>query len=327
MDCVEFDGKSCELLSFAHQLLKHSATIEDVGPFERRLRWEAGGTNGFGSSSTLRTGLKVNVTRLSWDRPWAFELLDAPTPLKFTLGRGPGPRMILPDGTCRSLGGGVLQVRRVNTRALAMCEFVDGGSAFEQLAVEISPQRLRDLTGSSVLPDVLERMLASSAPSEMHEQLMAPGVSRIMDEFLYEDSRGPSRQLFLEARGLELLAAIIDELNDGCPQSSPLCRSDRERIERARHLLKQRMVAPPSLLELARSVGINECKLKSGFRTMFGNSVFSYLRAERMEEARRLLVQRDGSVTEVAVRVGYANPSKFAAAFRKHFGFPPSALR
>jgi AraC-like DNA-binding protein len=43
-----------------------------------------------------------------------------------------------------------------------------------------------------------------------------------------------------------------------------------------------------------------------------------------MEEAARLLRDRRHSVTEIAMRVGYANPSKFAAAFRKHFGVPPS---
>ena len=31
-------------------------------------------------------------------------------------------------------------------------------------------------------------------------------------------------------------------------------------------------------------------------------------------------------VTEVAQRVGYSNPSKFAAAFRRRFGMSPSAL-
>jgi AraC-like DNA-binding protein len=45
-----------------------------------------------------------------------------------------------------------------------------------------------------------------------------------------------------------------------------------------------------------------------------------------MEEARRLLLERHLNVTEVAQRVGYVNPSKFAAAFRRQFGMSPSAL-
>jgi AraC-like DNA-binding protein len=87
------------------------------------------------------------------------------------------------------------------------------------------------------------------------------------------------------------------------------------------------MASPPGLPELARSVGLNEFKLKVGFRVLFGASVFGYLRTQRMDRARRLLAHRELSVTEVAAHVGYQNPSKFAAAFRKHFGFPPSALR
>jgi hypothetical protein len=45
-----------------------------------------------------------------------------------------------------------------------------------------------------------------------------------------------------------------------------------------------------------------------------------------MEEAHRLLRARRHSVSEVALRVGYANPSKFAAAFRKHYSGPRRRL-
>ena len=72
--------------------------------------------------------------------------------------------------------------------------------------------------------------------------------------------------------------------------------------------------------------GFNETLLKGRFRALFGTSVFAYLRQIRMEEARRLLLERHLNVTEVAQRVGYANPSKFAAAFRRQFGKSPSAL-
>jgi AraC-like DNA-binding protein len=50
-------------------------------------------------------------------------------------------------------------------------------------------------------------------------------------------------------------------------------------------------------------------------------------RQQRMEEAHRLLRAGRHNVTEVAARVGYENPSKFAAAFRKHFGVRPSSVR
>lgn len=61
--------------------------------------------------------------------------------------------------------------------------------------------------------------------------------------------------------------------------------------------------------------GRSPTKLKTSFRTQFGSSVY-LLRTHRMDEAERLLSTRCYSVTEVAPRVGYSNPSKFASAFR-----------
>ncbi len=66
--------------------------------------------------------------------------------------------------------------------------------------------------------------------------------------------------------------------------------------------------------------------MKGGFRAHFGTSVFAYLRKARMELAQELLRKRHLNVTEVAFRVGYSNPSKFAAAFRREFGVSPSTI-
>ena len=75
-----------------------------------------------------------------------------------------------------------------------------------------------------------------------------------------------------------------------------------------------------------RTAGFSETRLKGAFRAHFGTSVFGHLRQARMEEARRLLLDRRLNVSETAIRVGYSNPSKFAAAFRKQFGMSPSDL-
>ena len=327
MDSLEFRGNPKDLERFALHVLKQTATIDEPGPFEHRMRWDAGGNSGFACATDLRSGIKLTATKISWDQPWAFRFRDAATPLKFMLGRGAAPRLTLPDGASHALGGGVVQVRHSRQAVSTACEFAQGGADFELLALEVDPGRLRDLLGSAALPRALEGLLTSAAPHEMHEQPMVPALSRLLDEILHADAHGAARRLLLEAKGLELLAVLIDELTLASEAMSPLGARDIERLQRARRLLQEGMDSPPGLRELARATGLNEFKLKAGFRTLFGTSVFGYLRTQRMDQARRLLVQRDLTVTEVAARVGYANPSKFASAFRKHFGFPPSALR
>jgi AraC-like DNA-binding protein len=108
---------------------------------------------------------------------------------------------------------------------------------------------------------------------------------------------------------------------------SPISRDDRDRIHFAREILLQRLADPPSLVELARLVGLNDYKLKAGFRQVFGTTVFGYLRQERLEKARQLLQAQDISVTAAAAAVGYSSQGHFAAAFRKQFGINPKDLR
>ncbi|HHP7244567.1 MAG TPA: helix-turn-helix transcriptional regulator [Elainellaceae cyanobacterium] len=102
---------------------------------------------------------------------------------------------------------------------------------------------------------------------------------------------------------------------------------DVERIHYAKEILISRLSHPPTLIELARLVGINDCKLKAGFRQVFGTTVFGYLHDCRMEKSRQLLEAGELSVADAAQAVGFANRSHFAIAFRKKFGMNPSAYR
>lgn len=88
----------------------------------------------------------------------------------------------------------------------------------------------------------------------------------------------------------------------------------------------QRLANPPSLMSLARQVGLNDRKLKQGFRQVFGTTAFGYLHNHRMEQARSLLLENQLSVTAVAHSVGYTNLCAFSTAFRKKFGVSPRAL-
>jgi AraC-like DNA-binding protein len=68
-------------------------------------------------------------------------------------------------------------------------------------------------------------------------------------------------------------------------RSRVLSKSDANKIKRAEEILLQQMDSPPSLLELAKKVDLNDYKLKLGFKELFGTSAFAYLREKRMEQA------------------------------------------
>lgn len=325
---VEFRGDRGDLERFARGALDGAVAVDDVSAFERRMTWDTAASSGFSSATHLRSGIALVATKLRWERPATLTVHQAPTALKFVLSRGAGPRVSVAGIGGETLGHGSLQITQLTRPIDATCEFIDSGE-LELVALEIQPARLRELLGTDRLPDPLDGVSARAGASlVMRAQPMAPRMFPLLDEILSCDGRRLSRQLHLEAKGLELLGAIVDELADTA-RSAPhgLCQQDIERLERARRLLLGRWPTPPSLPQLARLVGLNEVKLKRGFRAVFGTSVYGYLRSHRLKEAHRLLAHERCNVSEAAARVGYDNPSKFAAAFRKQFGMPPSAVR
>ncbi|HID73334.1 TPA: AraC family transcriptional regulator [Candidatus Micrarchaeota archaeon] len=130
--------------------------------------------------------------------------------------------------------------------------------------------------------------------------------------------------LLLHAAVLEFLGWHFEGLSrDGVQDSLPL--RERRRLLAARERLLEDLSAPPTIAELAMEVGLNQLKLKQGFKSLFGTSVYALFQRHRMERARDLLY--DHNVTETALILGYSNISHFSTAFRKQFGVLPSEAR
>ena len=153
---------------------------------------------------------------------------------------------------------------------------------------------------------------------------ITPAQQRVLKQILQCAYQGITRQFYLEAKVLELLALHFDQML--APANiRPVAASDIDRIYQAREILTQEMTCPPSLADLARQVQLNERKLKEGFRQVFGTTVFGYLQKYRMQQARQLLIAGGTTVQETASYVGYASRSSFVAAFKKQFGITPSS--
>lgn len=167
-----------------------------------------------------------------------------------------------------------------------------------------------------------------SAPWLSDINVITPAMRLVLEQIWRCPFQGQTRRIFLEGKCLELIALKLEQLSTELPQTKhprPLSADDRDRIYAAQKILIEQLDDPPTLLELARRVNLNDYKLKVGFKQVFGTTVFGYLHQHRMETARNLLHSRRLNVREVAQAVGYTNQSRFAAAFRKQFGVNPKA--
>ncbi|UUZ84191.1 AraC family transcriptional regulator [Paenibacillus sp. P26] len=164
-------------------------------------------------------------------------------------------------------------------------------------------------------------------PYRMFQAKIDPAMSVLLKRILQSIQGQGARNLEVECRMLELMSLAFGSfLWDDIPVSAKLSRTDMAKIEQAREIIVGRMTEPPSLLELSRLIGLNDYKLKIGFKEMYGHTVFGYLREKRLEQAYHLLKTGGSSVIEAAYAVGYSNPSYFAEAFREKYGVNPGEL-
>ncbi len=99
------------------------------------------------------------------------------------------------------------------------------------------------------------------------------------------------------------------------------------RLTRARRYLDRHFDEKQTLQSLAQQVSLSVPYLCAGFKKHFGQPPIDYLIHVRMLRAHYLLHDRNLSVSEIAIRVGYDDLFYFSKLFKKHFGASPRKLR
>lgn len=136
------------------------------------------------------------------------------------------------------------------------------------------------------------------------------------------------RQLFYESKVAELfLAQALQAESIATTKIRPLSAYEKERLYMAKDYIESNVLNPVSMRNICQVIGLNDFKLKKGFKALFGVTVFEYLSSLRMQYAHQLLTDTSSSVFEVAYLLGYSEPYNFTKAFKKHFGYLPSKLK
>ena len=120
---------------------------------------------------------------------------------------------------------------------------------------------------------------------------------------------------------------LISRYTADTPRTPYFDRLMLERTRQTHDYLVAHQDSRITLAELAAKFHLSQSSLKLCFKALYGVPVAGYLRTVRMDTAARLLRESDLPVAEIAHRVGYEDPSRFSAAFRRHTGRRPTELR
>lgn len=122
---------------------------------------------------------------------------------------------------------------------------------------------------------------------------------------------------------LDLNPVLFDS---GCRRSSTVTLRYRA-IERAILTMRQRFMDQLTLPEIAEAAQLSPFHFNRVFRSMIGIKPSVFLAALRMEEAKKLLLTTQRSVTDICFDVGYTSLGTFTSRFSGFVGLSPSRFR
>ncbi|OUS73982.1 hypothetical protein B1748_21815 [Paenibacillus sp. MY03] len=100
-----------------------------------------------------------------------------------------------------------------------------------------------------------------------------------------------------------------------------------ESVAKAIRYVEEHLEEDFSLVDVAVAVNLSRSYFSQCFRDMVGKPFVEYVRAARMERAKRLLESTDKPIYWVAERSGYADEKYFSKVFRSQYGLLPREYR
>ena len=178
------------------------------------------------------------------------------------------------------------------------------------------------------------KILAGDEDQPPHAQTFEPAspITRAFADIL--DSRdlfeANLRGWFVEAKAREIIASLVQVLlqkPDLKVGGNRLSRRDRHRILEAKEIILANIEDVPAIPELAHMVGMNQTKLKAGFKEIVGSTIGRFVSRSQMSPAARMLTSTDLDICRISQSFGFRHPGNFSQAFKRHFGRTPRAYR
>ena len=139
------------------------------------------------------------------------------------------------------------------------------------------------------------------------------------------DHPGPSVPARMHAVIARLLGLLYENrFRDSVPNSAEFVPSA---LEKPLVRMKQHYSDPLRLAELADIAGMSVSHFIRTFKRSMGTSPIDWLRRERINQAKRRLIDSDEPIKEIARQCGYRDPYFFSKDFKKVAGSSPTDYR
>jgi len=195
---------------------------------------------------------------------------------------------------------------------------------FAVFSIVMPSDFIRRLFKGDVPIKIMQLLTCQQRESYCYQQvIMTPLIESVLHQLKRTQMTKELKPYFIASKAYELITYCFEQFTKESQTGLNLTENDVDCLNKARRILSENIVEPPTIIQLSRIVGINDCKLKRGFKQLFNTTPFAYVQELRMTQAKQSLQNGNVSVTSVANQVGYSNVGHFSAAFRKYHGATP----
>jgi AraC family transcriptional regulator len=209
-----------------------------------------------------------------------------------------------------------------------------GGAPYDVRWRAVTPEPFETMLVFIELPVIeraLEEVFGVDAPharlrdaSAFNDEALNSLLGLLREELM----RGQASPLFVQALAQMIaihLARSYGVTDEESHSSSPSLPGHK--LRQITNWMSEHAAEEFSLERLAAQAGLSRFHFQRLFKAATGVAPSRYHINLRMEEARRLLRETKMSVIDVALEVGYTDPSHFARLFRRETGLSPSEYR
>lgn len=152
-------------------------------------------------------------------------------------------------------------------------------------------------------------------------------IQQVINEIINCNYENGLKDLFILSKSIELLVLQAEQYENRKTNEYIKSRQDKMKLIEAKEILTNNIDNPPTIIALSKLIGMNEYKLKKGFKEQFGTTIFGFIHNLRMSLAKKLLLGTNKTAKEIAYESGYSSPQHFSNAFKKSFGMSPNSIR
>lgn len=220
-------------------------------------------------------------------------------------------------------------VARLTSNLFENTEELPARLHIKSVKVMFNEQWLKKYMGLDAEADVVRKYLSLKTESFDIEQLDAEYL-KLMEELWSVKKDDPLQNIYLQNRVTLLIERFFSRLYGKTNLLEGKFDLSSDTISRLitveKMLVEDFSRLPPTIEQFSKMVSISSTNLKKSFRTMYGDSIYSYYQKQRLQKARELLLTGKFNVRQTAEAIGYNNVSNFTSAFKKLFKNAPGTV-